>query len=73
MPESTALVPVPFYAPVRTGTGAFFIFGELSRRPLLLEQPVGTVSPEPDEGAAYSRDGSFLADTRIGTRVNIYV
>ena len=73
MAESVALVPVPFYAPVRTGTGSFFQFGEPSRHPVLLERQAHTVAPEPDDGLTYSGGGRFIADTRIGTRVNIYV
>lgn len=73
MAESVALVAHPFYAPVRTDTGPFFKFGQTARRPLLFEQQVGIVAPEPDEGMTYCRDGRFIADTRIGNRLNIYV
>ncbi|MCB2148819.1 MAG: hypothetical protein KQI81_20230 [Deltaproteobacteria bacterium] len=73
MAESAALVPVPFYAPVRTGTGPFFTFGETSRHPVRLERPVRTIASEPDDGLTYSGGGRFVADARIGTRVNIYV
>lgn len=73
MAELAALVPVPFYAPVRTGTGPFFKFGEASRQPLPLEGPAWRIASEPDEGMTYSGDGRFINDTRVGTRVNIYV
>jgi hypothetical protein len=73
MAESAALVPVPFYAPVRTGTGTFFKFGETSRNPVLLEPQARTIAPEPDDGLTYSGGGRLVADTWIGTRVNIYV
>jgi len=73
MTESVALVPVPFYPPVRTGTGSFLQFGESSRHPVLLERQAYAVAPEPDECLTYSGDGRFIADIRIGTRVNIYV
>jgi hypothetical protein len=73
MAESVALVPVPFYAPVRTGTSPFFHFGEPSRHLVLLARQAYPVAPEPDEGLIYSDGGRFTADIRIGTRVNIYV
>lgn len=73
MSESTALVPVPFYPPVRTGTGSFFNFGEQSRRSLPLDRAVRTVAPRPDGAMAYRRDGLFVDPVRIGTRVNLYV
>jgi hypothetical protein len=38
-----------------------------------LEQPVRTVTPEPDDGLIYSGGGRLVADLRIGTWVNIYV
>ena len=73
MAESAALVPIPFYPPVRTGTGTLFKFGESFRRPVILKQQVRTVSSEPDDGLIYSGGGRLVADWRIGTRVNIYV
>ncbi|WP_319405854.1 hypothetical protein [uncultured Desulfosarcina sp.] len=73
MAESAALVPVPFYAPVRTGTSPFFTFGETSRYPVFIERQARTVAPESDDGLTYSGGGRFVADARIGTRVNIYV
>jgi hypothetical protein len=73
MAESTALVPTLFYPPVPSGTGALFTFGESSRRPMPLEQKMCTVAPEPDDGLTYSEGGGLVADSRIGTRVNIYV
>lgn len=73
MADSAALVPIPFYPPVRTGTGALFNFGESSRRPVLLKQQVRTVAPEPEDGLIYGGGGRLVADLRIGTRVNIYV
>lgn len=73
MPESAALVPVSFYAPVRVGTGSSFKDGKTYGRPLLLEQLVRTIASEPDEGLVYHRDGRCIAETRIGIRVNLYV
>ncbi|MBR9987334.1 MAG: hypothetical protein KFF68_15630 [Desulfosarcina sp.] len=73
MAESAALVPIPFYPPVRTGNGTFFTFGESSRRLALLERQVRTAAPEPDDGLTYSGGGRLVADSWIGTRVNIYV
>lgn len=73
MPESAALVPVPFYAPVRVGTGSSFKDGKTYRRPLLLEQRVRVIASEPDDGLAYHRDGRFITESRIGIRVNLYV
>lgn len=73
MADSAALVPMPFYAPVRTGTGTLFKFGESSGRPLLPTQPVRTVAPEPDDALIYSTSGRLVADSWIGTRLNIYV
>jgi hypothetical protein len=73
MAKSAALVPIPFYAPVRSVTGTLFKFGESSRRPVLLERQVWTVAPEPDDVLAYSGEGCLVADWHIGTRVNIYV
>lgn len=73
MAESAARVPIPFYPPVRTGTGALLTFGRPSRRPLLLEQQTQINAPEADDGMAYRRDGRLLSDTRIGMWLNIYV
>lgn len=73
MVESTALVPIPFFPPARIGTGLLLKFSETSKRPLLLEPLARTVAPEADEGMAYSGDGRFIADTWIGTLLNIYV
>ena len=73
MAESAALVPIPFYAPVRSGTGSLFKFGESPKRPVLLKEQVWTVASEPDDGLTYSGAGCLVADLRIGTRVNIYV
>ena len=73
MAESTALVPVPFYPPVRTGTGSFFNFGATSTRPLLIEQQARTVVSEPDEGMAYNRIGCVVGNPMVGTLVSIYV
>jgi hypothetical protein len=72
MTESTALVPVPFYPPVRAGTGALFKFGERPGHPPLREYAVRTVAPGPGKGMAYRRDGLFVDDAHIGTRVNVY-
>lgn len=73
MAESVALVPVPFYPPVWTGTGSSFNFGQTTRRPLLAESRGWILASEPEEGLAYSRNGHFVTDTRIGWLVNIYV
>ena len=73
MAESAALVPVPFYPPVRSGTDTLFTFGESSGGPVLFEPPMLTAAPEPDDGQTYSGGGRLVADAWIGTRVNIYV
>lgn len=73
MSQSTALVPIPFYAPVRADTSLSFKFGETSNGRLLLEQGRRTVASGPDDCMAYRRDGFFVEDTRIGGIVNIYV
>lgn len=73
MAESAALVPVPFYPPVRTGAHAFFKFGDPYRRPWPSQPQVRTVAPEMDTGAAYTRSGRFLTDGLVGLHVNIYV
>jgi hypothetical protein len=72
MADSTALVPIPFYAPVRTGTTTLFKFSESSGRPVPLSQPMRTVAPEPDDALIYSGSGRLVADSWIGTRLNIY-
>ena len=73
MAESVTLLPAPFFAPVPTGTGSLLTFGPRVKRPLLLKQLTRTSAPELDEGTAYDRDGRFIADPPIGTRVNIYI
>ncbi|BBO70724.1 hypothetical protein DSCA_46540 [Desulfosarcina alkanivorans] len=73
MSESTALVPVPFFAPVRAGADSSFKFGEPTGGPLLLEQGGRTVASEPDDGMAYRRDGRLVGDACIGMIVNLYV
>jgi hypothetical protein len=73
MSESTAMVPIPFYAPVRVDTGLSYQFGERSNGVLLAEQAVRTIAPEPDDGMTYCRDGGFAGDTRIGRIINLYV
>ena len=73
MADSAALVPIPFYPPVRTGAGTLFKFGESFRRPVILKPQARTAAPEPDDVLAYSGEGRLVADWHIGTRVNIYV
>ena len=73
MSQSTALVPIPFYAPVCTGTGLSFNFGEASNGRLLMVPGDRTVSTGPDEGPAYRRDGFLVEDSCIGRIVNLYV
>lgn len=70
MSESTALVPVPFYAPVRVGS---YKFGERSNGVLLIEQVAREVAHEPDDGMAYRRDGRYAGDAHIGRIINVYV
>lgn len=72
MSEPAALVPVPFFAPVRTGTGSLFEFSENPRPRLIVERQERTLASEPDAGLVYSRGGRYLADMRIGRLVNIY-
>lgn len=56
-----------------TGTGWLFKFGKTPRGPLLPNPRAGRVASDPDEGSAYSRNGHFIADTRVGRRVDIYI
>ena len=73
MAESAVLVPMPFYPPVRAGTGTLFTFGESSRRPVLPERQVLAGASEPDDGLIYNGGGRLVADLWVGTRVNVYV
>jgi hypothetical protein len=72
MSQSAALVPVPFYPPVRTAAGSRRQFGTVPERPLVRTRQRPTAAAEPDGGAAYNRDGFFIADPWIGTRVDVY-
>jgi len=75
MAESAALVPVPFFPPVRTETGALYNYEDASNPPWPLQvgaQP-DAAAPSRKTGTAYARDGSLVFDGTVGTRVNIYV
>lgn len=72
MSENAALVPVPFYAPVWTGTGSPFKYSESPRRLLPVERQDRTVLPEAGSGLVYNRDAHYTDDTRLGLLVNIY-
>ncbi|BBO77991.1 hypothetical protein DSCW_54080 [Desulfosarcina widdelii] len=75
MAESAALVPVPFFPPVRTDTGAFYKYEDASTPPWPMQGGVklDAAAPSRATGTAYARDGSLVFDGPVGTRVNIYV
>lgn len=74
MEDSTALVPVPFYPPVRSAANAWFKFNSPSRRPWPGKEQVRAVVSKVDAGVVYyTSNGLLMADVRVGTLVNIYI
>ena len=75
MAESAALVPVPFFPPVRTDTGALYQYEDAPTPPWPLQDGVrpNAVPSSRAAGTAYARDGLLVFDEPVGTRVNIYV
>ena len=73
MSHSVALVPAPFYAPVRTGTGSLPAFGERDRLLRRLRMPARLPPPPHAEGGLiYGRDGCLVVDGNVGGRVDVY-
>jgi hypothetical protein len=76
MPNPAALVPVPFYAPVRTdpgNAGKFFNFSQSPGRITRAERQQRSVAPEVDAGLMYNHKGLCFGDARVGGIVNIWV
>lgn len=73
MPETAALVPVPFYAPALKDTGPPFEANPdyRSRRRLLRQARPPVVAP-PGE-LIYGREGQLVADVSVGRIVNLYI
>ena len=73
MAESAALVPVPFYAPVRIDSLMEFNSDGTSRHQWGRETQPRTFDAEPKAGPVYTRSGRVWTDDRLGTLVDIYV
>ena len=76
MSDSAVLVPVPFYAPVRTSTGnagTFFNFSQTAKRTTRVESQERPAMPEVDAGLVYDQSGLCVGDSRLGWIVNIWV
>ncbi|PID40853.1 MAG: hypothetical protein CR984_01125 [Proteobacteria bacterium] len=73
MAESAALVPVPFYPPVRYGAGIFQQndFTSTPRAPV--EAQTEVVFSETDRFQAYGRDGEMTRNPLLGRYVDIYI
>ena len=73
MSYSAALVPAPFYAPVRTDTGSLPAFDKKPRRLRRLPMPERLPPPPHAEGGLiYGQDGCLVADGTVGSRVDVY-
>ena len=72
MTETAALVPIPFYAPVYTGTGAFDPYHNALPRPLAQPPTPQTARSDPMALLAYSREGRLIGDGTVGALVDIY-
>ena len=72
MTETAALVPIPFYAPAYTGTGAFDPYHNALPRLLVLPPMPQIARSDPMAGLAYSREGNLIGDGVVGTLVDIY-
>jgi hypothetical protein len=76
MSNPAALVPVPFYAPVRTDTGnagPFFNFSQSPGRITRAESRERSAAPEMDAGLMYNQRGVCFGDPQVGGIVNIWV
>ena len=73
MAESAALVPVPFYAPVRIDALMEFKSGGTSRQQWVRETRPWSINAEPEVGPLYTRSGRVWTDEQVGTLVDIYV
>jgi hypothetical protein len=73
MAESAALVPVPFYAPVRIDASMAFNPGRTSRYQWGRYAQPRTIDAEPEASPVYTRSGRVWTDEQVGTRVDIYV
>lgn len=73
MPETAALVPVPFHAPARTDTGTPFHATTNQRFGQRIVRRVGPPASVPPEGLMYGREGRLMAGLSIGRIVSIYI
>ena len=75
MAETAALAPAPFYPPVRIDAGDYRRHKDLPDRyrPVAPRPRTPAAVPPAADGVAYARNGRFLTDPQIGSRVNIYV
>jgi hypothetical protein len=73
MTESAALVPVPFYAPVRIDALVDFKSDGTARRQWGSETRPQMIDVEPEAGPLYTRSGRVWTDDRVGILVDIYV
>ncbi len=74
MPHTAALVPAPFYAPVRTDAAPLPTVGERARSPGRLRFSARRPPRvDADDGLIYRRDGCLVGDGSVGRRVNLYV
>ena len=73
MPETAALVPVPFYAPALKDTGLPFEANPDYRSRRRLQRQARPSAVVPPGELIYGREGHLVADVSIGRIVNIYI
>ena len=76
MSDPTALVPVPFYPPVRPDAGnadAFTNLSQRARRIPHVARQVQSATPEGEARPVYDQRGLWVRESQLGWIVNIWV
>ena len=70
------LIPVPFYAPVRIGSGdagPFEHVGQRPRREKRVARQHRSAMPDMDTELVYDQRGRCLGDPRLGWVINLWI
>jgi len=72
MAQTAVLVPVPFHAPVPTGTEPFFDRDPRTRRGVAIRRVVRTAPGKAVECPSYRPSGQAVDARRVGRLVDLY-